>query len=442
MRAERRARPSRNVVVPMGSFKGTFCRRLHPGRVQAIARRTRRSPRGAHATLSLFQVVMSLVYHVLQGMGRLSASVETVTGKRLGNSTLSARRRGMTSEFWKQVTEYFLCSRADPERHPEAFYKGMRLVGCDGTCFSLVNLPALVAQFGKAVSRRMKAAFAKVRVVTLVELGLHNPIAVSVGVERESENVLAAGLMSRLSNCLFLGDRLYAAAALVCELLGRQRRDSVEFLVRVSNCPKPRKIEAYADGSVRVEIEFGQERLRVREIRGRVCRRSGKWTSVRLWTSLLDPEKYPAIELLQLYGKRWEHEITYKELKRQLCDSPLLEAHTVPTAVQEILALVMAQSLVSEVRNLVAACSDVPVLEVSFPQGTVHASCLVARGDVGPEHPESDATGEAGDPVDHVPGLTTERQTQGALLPTGGAPAGERVAPPAEELAADRALPV
>ena len=115
----------------------------------------------------------------------------------------------------------------------------------------------------------------------------------------------------------------------------------------------------------------------VREIRGRLRRRNGKWTTVRLWTSLLDASRYPARELLQLYGRRWEHEITYKELKRELRDSVLLNAHTVETARQEIVALVMAQSMVSKLRQLVAETGQIAVLEVSFPQDTAHGASPV-----------------------------------------------------------------
>jgi hypothetical protein len=61
----------------------------------------------------------------------------------------------------------------------------------------------------------------------------------------------------------------------------------------------------------------------VREIRGRVQRRSGGWTPVRLWTSLLDAHHHPASRLLALYAQRWEVEITIKELKIEMRGSDI-----------------------------------------------------------------------------------------------------------------------
>lgn len=40
----------------------------------------------------------------------------------------------------------------------------------------------------------MKAAFAQVQAVVLLEIGLHNPIAAAIGGKGESELVLALGL--------------------------------------------------------------------------------------------------------------------------------------------------------------------------------------------------------------------------------------------------------
>lgn len=429
-------------VESMGSFKRAFCRRINPRRVKAIADRTRKSPQGAHGVLGVFQIIMSLVYHVLQGIGTFGATVQAVSGRKLSESALSERRQSMAWACWEQVVEAFLGPRANPTQHPNAFYKGMRLVGADGTMFSVTNLPALVHALPKAISRRMKAAFAKLRVVTLVELGLHNPIGVKVGLAGESEQTLAHQLLGNLSNCLFIGDRLYGAAAVVYGLLGRKSQHAVEFLVRVSKCPKPRITQQLRDGSALVEIKFGKEGLVVREIRGRVCRRNGKWVSVRLWTSLLDCGQYPACELMELYGQRWEHEITYKELKRQLKGSLLLHSQTVPTAGQEVLALVMAHSVISEVRQLVAARTSVPVLQVSFPQDSVHGPRAVVCGGAGAGHSSPGPTEEAGHAPDGVPGPAAEPETPRAILPARLAATREQVETTPQQLAGNRLIPV
>ena len=74
--------------------------------------------------------------------------------------------------------------KADPRRHAEVFYHGLRLCGVDGSTFSLINTPQVEKQINKARSRRGQAAFAKVGVAVLVELGVHNPLAAAMGAKQ------------------------------------------------------------------------------------------------------------------------------------------------------------------------------------------------------------------------------------------------------------------
>src|SRR2546422_898916 len=53
--------------------------------------------------------------------------------------------------------------------------------------------------------------------------------------------------------------------------------------------------------------------LQLREIRARVKRSGHRGRGVRLWTRLLDPQTAPPIELPELYARRWEHELYYRE---------------------------------------------------------------------------------------------------------------------------------
>jgi hypothetical protein len=71
------------------------------------------------------------------------------------------------------------------------------------------------------------------------------------------------------------------------------------------------------------------------------------------------------MELAQLYARRWGHEQYYRQLKRQLRKTDVLQSHTVETAAQEIAALVLASALLATERAR-AAPGNVPVLRVSF----------------------------------------------------------------------------
>src|SRR5690606_19483081 len=107
--------------------------------------------------------------------------------------------------------------------------------------------------------------------------------------------------------------------------------------------------------------------LAVREIRVRVSRPGARGTELRLWTTLQDPATAPALELAQVYASRWDQELYFRELKRQLRRSAVLQSHTVETGAQEIAALVLASAILAAERARVAT-PTIPVLRVSFGQ--------------------------------------------------------------------------
>lgn len=323
--------------------------------------------------LAFSQLLAALVYHVLMASGSLQTHVQELTGQRVSGAALSQRRQRLPWRLFEKILAAALRPRAEPHAHPQAFYRGLRLVGLDGTGFALSNTPQIVRALGKAASRRFRAAFARVKVAALVELALHNPIAATIGRDGESEYALAQRLIALLPpGSLLLADRLYGMAAFVVALLAHCREVGGEFLVRVKSNLKARRLQRLSDGSALVEVQTcgqsGQPKqtLTVREIFGRVRTRSGRWVTVRLWTSLLDARRDSARRLIALYAQRWEMELTVEEWKVEMRGSDRLASYTVQTASQEIAALLLAHALLVEVRCAVGKRAEVEVLQISF----------------------------------------------------------------------------
>lgn len=313
------------------------------------------------------QLIMGLVFHVLQGVGTLAEHMKLLTGKSVSESALSQRRSQAPWQIFETILEHSLKLKAQPKIHPHAFYQGLRLCGSDGSLFPIANTPQVKKQMTKAVSRRSKAAFAKIGVVTLVELGLHNPIGAAIGIKGESEMVLARQLIEHLPpESLWICDRYYGVPCLIVELDQIHPQGDRHFLLRVRRNIKSKVLESYADGSALVEIVQGKTKRLVREVRGQVRRGRRQWTQVRLWTDLLDWKKHPAHELLALYAKRWEHEIFYKELKVNMRGTPLLNSHTPLTAGQEVAALILAYAILVDQRIIAGKIGQVDVLQISF----------------------------------------------------------------------------
>jgi hypothetical protein len=124
--------------------------------------------------------------------------------------------------------------------------------------------------------------------------------------------------------------------------LGRQ-----DLLVRWTayRCPKWL-------GKKRWEALARQE-LTLRQISFRVCRKGFRTQWAWIVTTLLDPQQYPAQELIELYSKRWQIEVYFRDLKRTLGLS-LLSAKTVLGVRKEILAFVLLYNLIRGVMKQAA----------------------------------------------------------------------------------------
>jgi hypothetical protein len=353
------------------TFTTVFGELLGERTITSLLAEFRQSPAGAVPRVPGHQVIEGMVFHCLMPCGHLAAHVQQLTGHRISGSSISERRETMGCALFHALLKAALAPIAQPATHPQAFYKGMRLVGMDGITWSVSNTPPIKTSVRKARSRRGASAFYKVGMTALYELGTHNPLAANIGKDKESEMVLALPLLSALqSDWLLLADRYYGVAKFIARLLALPNNPS--FLIRVRDNLKSKLITRFRDGSCLIEIRDASTRkfVQLREIRARVRCRSGKWVNVRLWTNLLNPDTHPAVDLVRLYGMRWEQETAYKQIKLHLRRTPLLLSHTLPTAVQEVCCLVLAQAIIARMR-VAAAGQELPPLQISFIQ-TLH----------------------------------------------------------------------
>ena len=130
--------------------------------------RRRRPP-----VVSQVELIQGLVLHAVAQKGTLAGHVKELADKTITDGALAQWRAMLSSEIFDQFTKAALKPKGDPVPHPEAFYHGLRLCGVDGSLFSVTNAPQAKRQMRKARSRRGRAAFPKVGVAVMVELGLH-----------------------------------------------------------------------------------------------------------------------------------------------------------------------------------------------------------------------------------------------------------------------------
>jgi hypothetical protein len=332
-----------------------------------------RQGRGRKPRVPIAQLLQALTFHVTQGAGTLAEHFFELFDESLADSSWSDRRTRLPWDVFADLMRRALRPLAT-RRHRGAFWRGWRLVALDGTQYSVTNTPPITATTTKARSRRGRAAFAKITVSVLLELGLHNPVAAGIGRQGESEWALARRLLAQLpKRVLLLGDRLYGVPAFLKLAQDRCRQVGSHFLLRVPRNIKARVIARLPDGSRRIRVALREPRrpwrvvgsMEIREIRVRVGRKGCRPHELRLGTSLLDPRTAPAIELAQLYATRWEHELYFREAKRILRQTDVLQSHTLVTAAQELAAIVLATAMVARERAR-AATGQTPVLRVKF----------------------------------------------------------------------------
>ena len=340
-----------------------------PNWTPPLPRRRGRKPR-----VPVGQLASALTFHVMQGAGTLAEHFFELYQEPLANSSWSDRRTRLPWEIFADLMRRALRPIATRRRQTEAFWRGWRLIALDGTQYSVTNTPQITATTTKAASRRGRAAFAKIGVAVLLELGVHNPLAAAIARKAESELALARRLLAQLpKGAVLLADRLYGVPAVIVEVWAACRRVGSHFVFRVPRNIKARVIAKLPDGSRRIRVAVREKRrpwhierwLEIREIRVQVGRKGFRRHALRLCTSLLDHRKAPALELAKLYATRWEHELYFREAKRVLRQTDVLQSHTVETGAQEIAAIIVATALLARERAR-AADGKVPVLRVKF----------------------------------------------------------------------------
>lgn len=368
---KRKTRRRGTTVVPARSEPATgflaAWAQMVPDWAPSPPRRRGRKPR-----VSIRQLASALTFHVIQGAGTLAEHFFEVFQEPLANSSWSDRRTRLPWEIFADLMRRALRPIASRRRQPDAFWRGWRLLALDGTQYSITNTPQVTATTRKAASRRGRAAFAKIGVAVLLEVGVHNPLAAAIARHAESELALARRLLAQLPNgALLLADRLYGVPAVMAEVWTACRRVGSHFLFRMPRHIKAQVIKTLPDGSRLVRLNVREpgrawrivRHLEIRQIRVQVRRKGFRAHELRLGTSLRNPRTAPARELAELYATRWEHELYFREAKRVLRQTDVLQSHTVETGAQEIAAIILATALLARER-VRAAAGQVPVLRV------------------------------------------------------------------------------
>jgi hypothetical protein len=258
-----------------------------------------------------------------------------------------------------------------------AWYRRWRLVTLDGSTLDVADTKRNERAFGRPGSVRGKSGFPQLRFVTLLENGTHVLFGAELGRYNSGEATLAKKVVTRLpADSLCLADRNFfsyslwkAALASGAALLWRARSDLI--------LPKLKRL---SDGSYLTKI-YPSPRARARDVDGIPARlityRLGNGREeYRLLCSILDPRRAPAIQLANLYTKRWTIETVLAELKTRLRGARVvLRSRTPNLTRQDFWGLLLAHFGVRALMHEAALEQKIEATDLSF----VHAVRTVAR---------------------------------------------------------------
>jgi hypothetical protein len=320
---------------------------------------------------------------VLSGLRRLQPDVAKQVPVK---SAFSYRREqlGVAPLEWL----FTLCAhpRATPET-PGAFWKGLRLMALDGTVDSVPDTESNRASFRySSDDETSRSPFPQVRLLLLLECGTHLICDAELSSCRQGETTSAREVLARSlgPDMLLLWDSGLHCSSQI--FLARQRQSHVLGALKSNVLTKP--VERLADGSSLTYIYEDQDhhtgaRLLVRVISYIFTdpRCPGAGTQVhRLMTTLLDPDEYPALELVVLYHERWHVEQAIREVKTYLrLSARTLRSLTPAGVIQELYSMLLAHIAVRTLMLQAATAANVAPTQLSFT-GTIRIldECLPA----------------------------------------------------------------
>lgn len=313
---------------------------------------------------------------VSQGLAWAAGAAEP---SRISKVSISVARSKIGAAPLRDLVQRCCVSMADAHWHPEAFYRGMRLVAMDGSNFELPDEPDNEASFGRPGSRIGTAGYPQAQCAVLVECVTHAILAANLGPYRSSEWEICQPLLASLKpGMLCMADRGFNGH----EYWRQAQATGAQLLWRCStNRVLPRNQELPDGSYLSVVMPSGVSRARaqeqaivVRVIEYALPGLADAQPRYRLLTTLLDPAQAPALELAALYHQRWQVEAVFDELKTHLLKSRrVLRSKTAELVRQEFYGWVLAHYAVRWLLHQGATRHRMPHEELSF---TSHVQLL------------------------------------------------------------------
>lgn len=291
-----------------------------------------------------------------------------------------------------------VCDALFPEIQETGRWHGHRTWSLDGSSFSMPDTPTLQEHFGQPGAQAKGCGFPVAHMLSLFHAGTGLLLRVLAAPLRTHDLRHAAAMHPELDEGdILLADRGFASFAHLALVLKRKlhavfrchQRQIVSFRVgrkhtgqrkaqkglprsryvrrlgrrdQLVEYTKPPTKPAWLDEAAYAKLP---ETLLVRELRFHTPQRGHRTRVITLVTTLLDPKRYPAADLAELYLQRWQIEVNFRHLKTTM-GMEVLHCTTVDGVLKEMYMFALAYNLVRLVMLEAARRQQVPLDRISF----------------------------------------------------------------------------
>lgn len=293
-----------------------------------------------------------------------------------------AKARLPVSEFPKALAA---TARAVDQVAPTlTLLQGRRVKIADGTTLTLADTPKNRTAYPALQSPEPN--FPMLRLVVLFLLGSGAILSLAAGNLHAAELPLLSQLFGQLARGdILLADRGFGNFILLALL--RQLPGPIDFIGRSARHVDGRRrrqrlakndwlLEWQRSPNPSLWLPLGQwlalpKTMTVRLIRGSLYCKGFRVRQVTLVTTLLDPQLYPAQEILQAYLRRWRLEMCLDDLKSTL-EMEMLRSRSPEMVQREVYARLIAHNLIRYTMAQAASQHTVSLERISF-KGTLDA---------------------------------------------------------------------
>lgn len=259
---------------------------------------------------------------------------------------------------------------------PHPHWCGLNLLGIDGVVWRTPDSDENSAAFSRTRNANAESLYPQVRMVCQMELTSHLLTASAFDSVDVSEYRLAEQLIETTPDySLTLFDRGFYSLGLLhaWQSAGEERH----WLIPVRKGVRYEVIRRYSKGNCLVSIPVSPQARRQwpsapEYVTARLVSKTIKGKQRQVFTSMLDPMRYPAADIVDLYSHRWEIELGYREMKQYMLGNKLTLRSKKPTMVrQELWGILLAYNLLRfQMTKMAYSLKGVHPSQISFRQAS------------------------------------------------------------------------